>query len=90
MSDSHYERLDDGTLRLHTSPVHGLSAFDQYALAAHALRDVLSMVNGHMPGLLWATGLKGATDALEGLRRSDPHKSQDPLAVLIESLKPEE
>jgi hypothetical protein len=81
-SDSCFEELPDGTVRLLPAPVHGLWNWDQYALGAHVLLDLLATVAEHLPMLTWRTGLAGVRDALESSRASDPNKHADPEAVV--------
>ena len=86
--DSCYERMADGTLRLLPEPTHALAPFNQYALAAHVLRDLLAIVNDHLPGLMWQTALTGITDALNAMRASDPTRSDDPPSQLADAAGP--
>lgn len=81
-ADSCYEQLPDGRLRLRAAPAHALSGFDQYALGAHTLRDLLAAVDEHLPGFMWRNGLEGITSALLGAQESDPRRSDDPAGVL--------
>lgn len=79
-ADSCYERLPDNRLRLRPAPVHSLQSHGPYELGAHMLRDLLATTNGHVRSFLWATGLEGVTDALQGLSKSDPRRFADPAA----------
>lgn len=79
-----YGRLDDGTLRILPVPGHALGEYDQYELAALALRDLLATVAEHMPALMWRSGIEGITAALIAARDSDPRKHEDPARALHE------
>lgn len=77
-ADTCYEQLPDGGLRLPAAPSHALSEFDQYALGAHALHDLLAAVDEHLPGFLWRKGLEEIAAALPGGQESDPRRSDNP------------
>jgi hypothetical protein len=71
------------------APSHALIEYDQYALGAHTLRDLLAITDKHLPGFLWSLGLEGITDALNAARKSDPRNDTDPVLVVARRGVPE-
>jgi Family of unknown function (DUF5677) len=81
--DNCYERLPDGRLRLRAVPDHALPGFDQYAIGAVTLLQLLDAVDRHLPALMWRNGLVGVNAALTGAHESDPRKAEDEAGVLL-------
>lgn len=84
--DTCYDHDESGVLRLRSTPQPGLAQYDQYALAAHLLLDLLTVTANHqsLRALMWRTGLAGIRDALVATRASDPRRNADPARVVLE------